>query len=142
MSCHDGVVAADQHYGGTTTGTNARLGSDGWAGAGIGLATDGANADFSNDHPIGFSYNDAQAADIGGGLFPAAGQVFLGNTNNATLTVEDVLLNGDIMTCATCHDVHNKDNANNALGGLNYFVYGPQEGSSLCLTCHDKGEDR
>lgn len=138
MSCHDGVVAADQHYGSVGGNTNARLSSDGWNGAAIGLATDTTNADFSNDHPIGFNYNDAEAADVGGGLFPS-NRNFIGNTNNAALTVADVLLNGDYMTCATCHDVHNKDNADNALGGMNYFVYAPQENSSLCLTCHDKG---
>jgi hypothetical protein len=43
------------------------------------------------------------------------------------------------MTCATCHDVHNKDNANNTLGSMNYLVYSDQQNSSLCLTCHDKG---
>jgi len=138
MSCHDGVVAADQHYGGAQAGTSARLGSDTWGGVAIGKATDGTNADFSNDHPIGFSYTNAQTADVGGGLFPAT-RTFIGNTRNATLTVQDVLLNGEFMTCATCHDVHNKDNANNALGGQNYFVYAPQENSSLCLTCHNKG---
>lgn len=140
MSCHDGVVAADQHYGGTQTGTNARLGSDAWNGAAIGKATDGTNADFSNDHPIGFSYTAAQSADIGGGLFAAANRKFKSNTNNSTLTVADVLLNGEFMTCATCHDVHNKDNANNTVGGMNYFVYSDQKDSSLCLTCHNKGD--
>ena len=45
------------------------------------------------------------------------------------------------MTCATCHDVHNKDNAVNTLGGFNYFVYSNQAGSSLCLTCHAKGSE-
>ena len=138
MSCHDGVVAADQHYGGTQAGTSARLGSDLFGGVAIGLATDGTNADFSNDHPIGFSYTDAQAADVGGGLFPST-RTFLNNSNNPTLTVANVLHNGEFMTCATCHDVHNKDNANNPTGGMNYFVYAPQDSSALCLTCHDKG---
>ena len=138
MSCHDGVVAADQHYGGTQTGSSARLTSDLFGGVAIGKTTDGTNADFSNDHPIGFSYLDAQAADVGGGLFPAT-RTFIGNSHNPTLKVSDVLLNGEFMTCATCHDVHNKDNADNAQGGMNYFVYAPQEHSSLCLTCHNKG---
>ncbi|WP_225911685.1 cytochrome c3 family protein [Desulfuromonas versatilis] len=138
MSCHDGLVAVDQHYG--MAGTKTGLGGDGWGGRDIGLADAGGNADFSNDHPIGFSYNDAQTNDIGQGLFAASGRQFLSNTNNAALTVEDVLLYGDIMTCATCHDVHNKDNANNtAAPGRNYFVYAPQDNSALCLTCHNKG---
>jgi Zn-finger protein len=140
MSCHDGVVAADQHYGSVGGNSNARLQSDDWSGAAVGKATSGS-ADFSNDHPIGFNYNDAQAADVGGGLFPSLGRNFIGNTNNPTLTVKDVLLDGDFMTCATCHDVHNKDNANNTKGGLNYFVYADQDGSKLCLTCHAKGSE-
>ena len=140
MSCHDGVVAADQHYDFPGTGTPGRLGRDDWGGVAIGLRTvEAANANFGNDHPIGFSYTDAQTADVGGGLFEAEGRLFIGNTNNSTLTVQDVLLNGEFMTCATCHDVHNKDNATNVTGGLNYFVYAPQDNSSLCLTCHDKG---
>ena len=141
MSCHDGVVAADQHYGSVGGNTNARLSSDSWDGAAIGKATDGTNADFSNDHPIGFNYNDAQAADVGNGLFASAGRTFKNNVNNPTLTVKDVLLNGDFMTCATCHDVHNKDNATNTkASGKNYLVYAPQDGSALCLTCHNKGD--
>jgi hypothetical protein len=139
MSCHDGVVAADQHYGGAQAGSSARLTSDAFGGVAIGKTNDATNADFSNDHPIGFSYTDAQAADVGNGLFAAAGRQFINNTNNPTLTIQDVLLNGEFMTCATCHDVHNKDNADNSTGGMNYFVYAPQENSSLCLTCHNKG---
>ena len=138
MSCHDGVVAADQHYGSIGGNSNARLLSDSWNGAAIGLATAGF-ADFSNDHPIGFSYTDAQVAD--GGLFLATGRTFLDNTNAPTKTVADVLHNGEFMTCATCHDVHNKDNAINTIGGFNYFVYSNQAGSSLCLTCHAKGSE-
>lgn len=143
MSCHDGVVAADQHYGSDSASGNrtARLQSDSWEGAAIGRATDGSNADFSNDHPIGFNYNAAVTADVGGGLFAATGRTFKNNANNNTLTVANVLHNGDFMTCATCHDVHNKDNASNTLApGKNYLVYAPQDGSALCLTCHDKGD--
>ncbi|HEY3306993.1 MAG TPA: cytochrome c3 family protein [Desulfuromonadaceae bacterium] len=140
MSCHDGVVAADQHYGGGQTGSNSNLTSDTWDGRAIGKATDGTNADFSNDHPIGFSYNAAQAADVGKGLFPATGRKFINNTRTSALTVADVLLNGEFMTCASCHDVHNKDNASNTIAsGKNYLVYAPQDASALCLTCHNKG---
>ena len=142
MSCHDGVVAADQHYGSTGGNFTARLLSDGWNGAAVGMATlnSAGAADFSNDHPIGFDYAAAEALDDG--LFAAAGRFFLSNNNNPTITVADVLTNG-VMTCATCHDVHNKDNADNTGGGasLNYLVYSDQAGSSLCLTCHVKGDE-
>ena len=43
-----------------------------------------------------------------------------------------------IMTCATCHDVHNRKNGDDPALGLNYLVMAPQRDSSLCLTCHIK----
>ena len=143
MSCHDGVVAADQHYG--IAGTKVGLGGDGFGGRDIGLADASGNANFSNDHPIGFDYTlvagKAPATGSDKGIFGAAGRTFKGNTNNPTITVADTLYKGQFMTCATCHDVHNKDNATNiAASTRNYFVYAPQDGSQLCLTCHDKGD--
>jgi hypothetical protein len=135
MSCHDGVIAADQHYGGTQTGSNARLLSDGWAGAAIGKADGAGVGNLSNDHPIGFDYEAVATTDTG--IFHSAARAFKGNAGGTT--VASVLTNG-VMTCATCHDVHNKDNVANQ-GGANYFVYAPQEGSQLCLTCHVKGSE-
>jgi hypothetical protein len=54
-------------------------------------------------------------------------------------------------TCATCHDVHNLDNVRNdastqydagvhRAGAMepNYFVFAPQSGSQLCISCHNK----
>jgi hypothetical protein len=82
--------------------------------------------------------DDVLAADDGE-IFDPADREFIGNTNG--ITVADVLWDGAFMTCATCHDVHNKTNAVHADAGTkNYFVYSPQEGSALCLTCHDKGD--
>ena len=137
MSCHDGVIAADQHYGSTGVGgTNGRLDNDNWNGVAIGLKGGDGVGNLSNDHPIGFIYSDVSDNDTG--IFAAASRSFKGNANTS-ITVESVLTNG-FMTCATCHDVHNKDNVANQ-GGANYFVYGPQEGSQLCLTCHAKGSE-
>ena len=137
MSCHDGVVAADQHYA-TAGNLTGGLGGDafgiGGGGRDIGLATDGVNADFSNDHPIGFDYDAVATADAG--IFPKT-RTFINNPN--AVAVQDVLMNDSIMTCATCHEVHNKDNVVNPYGGRNYLVYAPQDDSALCLTCHDKG---
>jgi hypothetical protein len=44
------------------------------------------------------------------------------------------------MTCATCHDVHNKKNLYTTTGteAVNYLVLAPQAGSKLCLSCHIK----
>jgi Doubled CXXCH motif (Paired_CXXCH_1) len=143
MSCHDGVVAVDQHYG--SAGNKTGLGGDGFGGRDIGMADAKGNANFSNDHPIGFDYTavagKAPATGTNKRIWGAAGRIFKGNTNNTALTVADTLYQGKFMTCATCHDVHNKDNATNtAASTRNYFVYAPQDGSQLCLTCHDKGD--
>jgi cytochrome c553 len=60
-----------------------------------------------------------------------------------------------IMTCATCHEVHNKENVTqenyqggflpSTLGGAqtgqaapNYFLYAKQQNSLICLSCHVK----
>jgi hypothetical protein len=60
---------------------------------------------------------------------------------------------GDIMTCATCHEVHNKENATQepftgtavtrtVLGenqtAPNYFLYAKEARSLICLSCHVK----
>ena len=144
MSCHDGLVAVDQHYN-FPGAPKVGIGGDGWDGRDIGMATatSGGNADFSNDHPIGFDYNlvagkaPATGSDIG--IFGAVGRAFINNPK--AMTIENTLYKGQFMTCATCHDVHNKDNATNVIAsGKNYFVYSPQDGSALCLTCHDKGD--
>ena len=116
MSCHDGVVAADQHYG--IAGIKGNLGGDDFGGRDIGLADATGNANFSNDHPIGFDYTLVSGNTLGGGTGSDKGifgsnLTFLGNTNNATIKIADVLYDGKFMTCATCHDVHNKDNASN-----------------------------
>lgn len=59
---------------------------------------------------------------------------------------------GEIMTCATCHEVHNKENAaqetftdnvsrqvlGEAQTAPNYFLYAKQARSLICLSCHVK----
>jgi hypothetical protein len=47
------------------------------------------------------------------------------------------------MTCATCHDVHNSVNVGvwvngSTKGDYNYFLYAPEAGSAICLSCHIK----
>jgi hypothetical protein len=130
MSCHDGVIAADQHY--SSTGSKVLVGDS------YGQMAVGTNGDMTNDHPIGFDYAKVAGANGGSGtdqrIFPATDTLTF--KGNATVLVKDQLHNGK-MTCATCHDVHNKDNTNGG-ASANYFVYAPQKDSQLCLTCHDK----
>ncbi len=110
MSCHDGTVAIDSAIGGTTnfiTG-DALIGTD-----------------LTNDHPIGFDYDTAQGLDAE--IQPST--VALG-----TGVISDFLFDDGtgtaIMTCATCHDVHNDTNGSFLLTG--------NTNSALCLSCHIK----
>ncbi|MDT8419038.1 MAG: cytochrome c3 family protein [Desulfuromonadales bacterium] len=136
MSCHDGVIAADQHY--NFSGTPLVVTGDSWGQRAVGTKNAAGEHDFSNDHPIGFQF-DAALVAADGELFDPVGNDFEGNTYG--VQVADVLTDG-FMTCATCHDVHNSSNASHTLATKNYFVYSPQEGSQLCLTCHAKGEEK
>jgi opacity protein-like surface antigen len=156
MSCHDGVVAPDQHYGMAGHAPSGLMASDNFGGKAIGL---GGN--FSNDHPIGFDVvplvTATAQADVGIDAAIVGAKTWSGNTNNPTLTVKAGLYDPTgtgatlFMTCATCHDVHNKDNALNTTNWNgdgqnehqdtvhgNYLVFSPQSGSQLCLTCHLK----
>ncbi len=112
LSCHDGTVAVD-NFGGTTTGTIFVGGND------------LVGTDLSNDHPISFTY-DATLASADGGLFdPTTTSSGLGGTIN-----NDLLLGGQV-ECASCHDVHNG-------AGIGFLLRKTNASSALCLTCHNK----
>ena len=159
MSCHDGTIAIDQHYGNAGTIkflTETNMGIDGiWTGgAAVGALASGS---LSNDHPLGFNYDtvavgpaapadpDAAAIAAAGAqedpwIRAADGLVYTGSPLN--IKVEDRLYvdpadGSRYMTCATCHDVHNKKNADTT-AHANYLVLAPQSDSALCLTCHIK----
>jgi hypothetical protein len=64
-------------------------------------------------------------------------------TRAGSRTIKSTLYNGSIMTCATCHEVHNKENAaqDAATDGSatpNYFLYAKESNSLICLSCHVK----
>jgi len=155
MSCHDGAIAPDQHYGSANVAPTGRFASDDFAGypSSVKNIAVGLGDNFGNDHPIGF---DITQSVTDAGIFvdvPTTRKWLIAGSNTGK-TISDALYKttptatDKYMTCATCHDVHNKDNvANTAATGvaghtdsvnLNYFVYAPQSGSQLCLSCHDK----
>ena len=103
MSCHDGVIAV------------------------------GKFADLSNDHPIGFDLTGINGRDAGirANLKAPANTTL----NNKEIAVTLGFNNGKgqlLMTCASCHDVHNRDNVDTA------FLYEKQLDSQFCVRCHDK----
>ncbi|WP_243374070.1 hypothetical protein [Geotalea sp. SG265] len=153
MSCHDGVVAIDTHYRKSTDTLNpAQLTGDIFSDSDAEHGAVGAGDSLIGDHPIGFNYLDAMNADKAAGNKLAQGIRDIStpfNGNPAGVTIKDTLHLGTTMTCATCHDVHNKDNVASKTGsaldntggtetGFNYFVYAPQQRSQLCTTCHNK----
>ena len=76
MSCHDGVIAVDEHYNNGLI--NNKLDNDGFGGTAIGLKDANGAASLGNDHPIGFKYDDALAAHTGD--LALADTVFKGGT--------------------------------------------------------------
>jgi hypothetical protein len=184
MSCHDGSIAVDEHgpafaQAGGTTAAQINDTKDGLGRANL-------TKDLSITHPIGFDYNAIAAyrnARVGGGpLGTGVKEIVTSDNGYATAlqwsdsvqgtyntvtrngagfkTIKDNLYGGNIMTCATCHEVHNKENAtqddytiNGAAGGgltanpavmtvtqtaPNYFLYAKQTNSLICLSCHIK----
>jgi hypothetical protein len=156
MSCHDGTIAPDQHYGATAGA--ATLNGDNFSAVGNGAGVGSGAAGLTNDHPVGFNYPavaigpETGSAPDAATLAAAANDpntdawirnpnaAYLGNTMG--LKVADrlyVAANGNAyMTCATCHDVHNKKNTYAGTEAVNYLVLAPQAGSKLCLSCHIK----
>ena len=96
-----------------------------------GASSAGLGTDLSNDHPIGFVYNNHQvlnnqlrAATQNGSRVsvdasaPARSLPLVGNSaSNATLE------------CSTCHDPH-------GVQGVPTFLRASNQNSALCFTCH------
>jgi predicted CXXCH cytochrome family protein len=118
LSCHDGTVAVDS-FGGAT-GTKMVTGSP------------LLGTDLSNDHPIGFTY-DAALVGLDPGLKAVSSAVTIGAGN--TGTIDNRLLIGGKMECASCHDVHNST-AGTAVESK--LVRITTAGSALCIACHNK----
>ena len=167
---------------GREEGSKGLIGNLGTTADGIGRAN--LTKDLSNTHPIGFDYNEIAAyrnSKSSHGSLSAGGateivpatygyanayqvsnaadgtyNIISRNDPGSNKTIGDNLYGGNIMTCATCHEVHNKENATqknytdgpkpNGLPGAaagtqaapNYFLYAKQEQSLICLSCHIK----
>jgi len=156
MSCHDGVIAVDQHGPAMSNAGAIKL---------SGNSAVGSSGSLANDHPIGFDYIQARTArnltEINGITVNVQEIVDENQTFATAITVSDTqgtyntvtragtraikstLYNGKIMTCATCHEVHNKENATQATSTdgsatPNYFLYAKEQYSLICLSCHIK----
>jgi len=127
MSCHDGSIAVDQHYG--IAGTAKK---DSLSGDNFGEIAVYKTSDLSNDHPIGFDLDGISSRDAGIRTALATSNIKLAGKNIQDLGFKTGVGSVSIMTCASCHDVHNRDNVDTA------FLYEKQQDSAFCLMCHDK----
>jgi hypothetical protein len=89
-----------------------------------GNATAGDN--LTDDHPIGFSYSDAQVEK-------PAGLIAKGSVDTKIRFFGPK----DRVECSTCHDPH-LDTSALADAGQKYFLVKSNTGSALCLSCHNK----
>lgn len=119
LSCHDGTISLDNFE--PINGNGPHM--DGTWGA-VFLGTD-----LSDDHPVGFTYNDALATLDGDLEFPSSAT---SNILGGTTISEDLLFgpSKDQLECATCHDPHD---TLRIPGMLRVSM----SNSELCITCHD-----
>lgn len=126
MSCHDGATAFGQiknNASGTVTIASGAI-----------SATSKANlgTDLSNDHPIGFSYNNAYLEDVDA-TNPGKQRLFSPSqvaTKMGQVNPPFFGTSFDRMECASCHKVH--DNR------VTPFLRYTNDKSALCLACHIK----
>ncbi len=133
LSCHDGSVALDS-FGGNT-GTNFMSGPEA---VGLPTAGSGSNGDLSDDHPISITYDTALSTADPGLFNPTTTSITIGEAGDRTRTgsIAQVMLIGDQLQCASCHDVHNTFTVAGTNGKPLLKV--SKAGSALCLTCHNK----
>ncbi len=139
MSCHDGSIAVDSYYG--KTGTVAQRGDDLMNYFGSNHFAIGGSYGLANDHPVGFVYTDMQSDTIKYEL-KGVTSTFIGGTKSILSVLTDIPGVGAVMTCASCHDVHNGPAVLNKTpaSGRGYFLLASQTDSALCLSCHDKNK--
>ena len=118
MSCHDGAMndtLINPPAGGSPdfVALNATFST----------AANIGDDDLTNDHPVGFTYDTTLAT--------ADGELH----NPATVPAVAALLFTGEMWCSSCHDVHKPGTV--ALSDIP-FLRATNDGSALCLTCHNK----
>ncbi len=140
MSCHDGITAVDNYYGMNNGHVMANNPSAPFTGQ------PQISLNGETNHPIGFSmadvipgYPGATHSDANNILaLTATSKYVTGLVDN--VNVIDRLFGGAIMTCSSCHDVHNTLNKVSFQTGVgNFLTLGTQKNSGICLSCHTQG---
>lgn len=139
MSCHDGLTAVDNYYG-LTNGHVMQPKAGNFASNPV------INGDGNTNHPLGFAMVDV-IPGYGGATHPDTNSILALTTTSKyktgltdSVNVVDRLYNTAIMTCSSCHDVHNTLNkVSSQPGAANYLLLGSQKNSGICLSCHTQG---
>jgi predicted CXXCH cytochrome family protein len=151
LSCHDGTVALDSFMGKDGVSDGKFIGdADGQHGAAVANLGNGKVAnDLTNDHPVGYKavYDENSGQNAAGtghyrynprGAVTAAGLRFATSKTPVAAGAVDrttgTPVTGSLpsISCVSCHDVHNGSGIEDGLLRMT------NEGSALCLTCHDK----
>lgn len=130
LGCHDGSTAVDAYGDVASPSVNIST-----FGSPAGSYTIGASGDFSNQHPISIEYPDTLST---GGSDDANINTRSTSFTSAggTGSIADVL-EGDLLQCSTCHDVHNTVGEIPSTGASS-LLRGTMNASALCLVCHSK----
>lgn len=137
MSCHDGVTAVDSYYGEVKNHIMIPLAVPPFPGMPV-ISNIG-----SKSHPIGFAMTDI-IPGYPGAMSQDNNILTLNDSSTYTTgnaftgpTIISRLFGGALMTCSSCHDVHNSLNkVSYQAGAQNYLILGTQTNSGLCRSCH------
>jgi hypothetical protein len=147
MTCHDGATGLDAYYGQYFSGGGKVAGDDQINYFGNGHFAVGGDGGLSNDHPVGMRYSDFYQKSGQGVNYelkdPDGPAVFANNKK-----INDVLFTDGsgsmvgVVTCASCHDVHNGQEVGNTNppSGRGYFLRASQNNSQFCVVCHAKDQ--
>jgi hypothetical protein len=140
MSCHDGLTAVDNYYG--MTNGHPIAGTDP-----IFTNNPVISHNGNSNHPLGFVMTDVIPGMGGGNIdtnsvlaLTASSRYVSGLDDTKVPLILDRLYQGSIMTCSSCHDVHNTLNkVSYQTGAANFLLLGTQKNSGICLSCHTQG---
>jgi hypothetical protein len=135
LSCHDGTVAVDAF--GASAGTYYMRSINSHA-VPIAISTK-----LNSHHPVSIRYDSALATQDTKLYNPETTPSGLGGT------ISHDMLNGGVLECSSCHDVHVARGTGNCMDCHsddtfpNYYLntkslVKSNEGSALCFTCHKK----
>ncbi len=137
MSCHDGITAVDNYYGIFNNDVMTPLPIAPFTAQPV-ISSNG-----SSNHPIGFVMTDVipgypSASHPDTNILPLNdNSTYNTGTAYSGTTIISRLFANLVMTCSSCHDVHNTLNkVSYQAGESNYLLLGSRASSGLCLSCH------